>query len=111
MDIPLRTFQSWQNGEVENRDGKGYDKMARFYSRKLGRKITRQWILFGDEPEEDAPSEPTEVAVAESPDEKLDLILSQQAELLGVLSEVRSEQESQRKLLERAGRGSAKARK
>lgn len=50
MDIPPRTFQSWENGEVENRDGKGYDKIARFYSRRLGRKITRNWILFGDEP-------------------------------------------------------------
>lgn len=47
--IPHRTFQSWENGEVENRDGKGYDKMARFYSRKLNREITRQWILFGDQ--------------------------------------------------------------
>jgi ribosome-binding protein aMBF1 (putative translation factor) len=50
MGIKPRTFQSWENGEVENRNGKGYDKMARFYSRKLNRKITRQWILFGDAP-------------------------------------------------------------
>lgn len=49
MDIPPRTFQAWENGENENRDGKGYDKMARWYSRRLGRKITRQWILFGEE--------------------------------------------------------------
>lgn len=48
MDIPPRTFQSWENGEVENRDGKGYEKMARWYSRKLGHKITRPWIVFGD---------------------------------------------------------------
>ena len=47
--IPYRTFQSWENGEVENRDGKGYDKIARFYSRKLERKVTRKWIVFGDE--------------------------------------------------------------
>lgn len=58
MGIKPRTFQSWQNGEVENRDGKGYDKMARFYSRKLGRKITRQWILFGDENATTEVSEP-----------------------------------------------------
>lgn len=45
--IPHRTWQSWESGEVENRDGRGYDKMARFYTKKLGRKITRQWILFG----------------------------------------------------------------
>lgn len=58
MKIAPRTFQSWQNGEVENRDGKGYDKMARWYSRKLGRKITRNWIVFGDEPIEPEPSPP-----------------------------------------------------
>lgn len=49
MKIAPRTFQSWENGEVENSDGKGYDKMARYYSRRLGRKITRNWILFGCE--------------------------------------------------------------
>src|SRR4051794_21390907 len=48
MEIPPRTFQSWEAGEVENRDGVGYDKIARFYSRRLGRKISRTWILFGD---------------------------------------------------------------
>ena len=38
LGIPHRTFQSWENGEVENRDGRGYDKMARFYSRRLERR-------------------------------------------------------------------------
>lgn len=47
--IPYRTLQSWETGQVENRGGKGYEKLARFYSRKLGRKITREWIVFGKE--------------------------------------------------------------
>jgi transcriptional regulator with XRE-family HTH domain len=67
MKLSPRTFQSWQNGEVENQDGKGYVTMARWYSRKLGRKITKQWILFGDE--EAAPAE--EPAEDESPEDRL----------------------------------------
>jgi len=52
MKIAPRSFQHWQNGKGENRDGTGYDKMAAWYSRKLGRKITRQWIVWGnDEPQ------------------------------------------------------------
>lgn len=67
MKLSYRTFQSWEGGEVENRDGKGYDKIARYYSRKLGRKITRKWIVFGDgeaRPVEAAPqngSEPSQL--------------------------------------------------
>lgn len=52
MKIAPRTFQSWENGEVENTNGKGYDKIAAWYSRRLGRKITRNWIVFGcDKPQ------------------------------------------------------------
>lgn len=45
--IAYRTLQSWETGQVENRDGTGYDKLARFYSKKLRRKVTREWIVFG----------------------------------------------------------------
>lgn len=46
--ISLRTFASWEGAEVENRDGEGYKKLAKFYTRKLGRKVSWQWIVFGD---------------------------------------------------------------
>lgn len=57
VKVPLRTFASWEGGEVENRDGEGYKRLARFYSRKLGRKVSWQWIVFGAEtpPERDEP--------------------------------------------------------
>lgn len=50
MSIPPRTFQSWENGEVET-DRANYAKMARFYSRRLKRKVTVNWILFGQDEE------------------------------------------------------------
>lgn len=56
--IAYRTYQTWVGGKNENQSGEGYDKLARFYSRKLGRKVTRRWILMGDpapRPEEDPP--------------------------------------------------------
>jgi transcriptional regulator with XRE-family HTH domain len=89
MKIPPRTFQSWENGEVENRDGKGYDKMARWYSRKLERKITRHWILFGEGEEEPA-GEATAPPAPGQPDaaqltrieEHLEDLATGQAELL-----------------------------
>lgn len=43
-----RTFQSWENAEVET--GKAnYEKVARFYTKKLKEKISANWILFGQE--------------------------------------------------------------
>lgn len=74
MRIPYRTFQSWENGEVENSDGKGYDKFARFYSRKLGRKITRHWILFGDtQPVAETPKSKAPVGGLSAPPSESDL--------------------------------------
>lgn len=58
-NLALRTYAAWEGGENENQGGEGYKKLARFYSRKLGRKITWQWIVFGVE---EAP------AKAETPD-------------------------------------------
>jgi hypothetical protein len=64
--IPHRTWQSWEGGEVENRDGKGYEKMARFYTKKLGREVTKAWILFGREGAS-APAPNTSVPMASDP--------------------------------------------
>lgn len=99
MKIAPRTFQSWENGEVENRDGKGYDKMARFYSRKLGRKISRQWILFGDEqpakavpaPDPFAPTELAELAAS---------VAELRREMQAARTELRAELASARTVLE-----------
>ena len=114
MGIPPRTFQSWENGEVENSDGKGYDKMARFYSRKLGRKITRQWIVFGETPAA-APKPPSEspldalsgpngsTALAEQVAE----LQSETAELRSELALVRTDLQDVLSLLRRDGRGRA----
>jgi transcriptional regulator with XRE-family HTH domain len=69
-----------------------------------------------DEPEDtdlfDGLSERTATAAAAStPEEKLDQLLSQQAELLSMLSEVRDEQVLLRQLQERGGRVAANKRK
>jgi DNA-binding transcriptional regulator YiaG len=48
INEPPRTFQSWENAEVET-DRANYEKVARFYTRILGEKITANWILFGAE--------------------------------------------------------------
>jgi transcriptional regulator with XRE-family HTH domain len=87
MGIKPRTFQSWQNGEVENRDGKGYDKMARFYSRKLGRKIARKWILFGDDE-----AAPVEIPVSEPEPSEVDQLRKEfDRKLLILKNELRAE--------------------
>lgn len=85
MGIRPRTFQSWENGEVENSNGKGYDKMARYYSRKLGRKITRQWIVFGA-------MEVAPVATGDSDEEKLSELSEAVSALQEQLQEVAAEQ-------------------
>jgi hypothetical protein len=95
MNIKPRTFQSWQNGEVENRDGKGYDKMTRFYSRKLNRKITRKWILFGDEETSASPevadpvSEPEPTEVDQLRKELRGEMQAMKTQLLGEIEKVR----------------------
>jgi len=49
MGVPYRTFQSWENGEVETSEA-NYERVAGFYKRKLADEtITKTWILYGDE--------------------------------------------------------------
>jgi transcriptional regulator with XRE-family HTH domain len=50
LNVPPRTFQSWENGEVETDKG-NYEKIARWYSRQLKQKVTANWILFGQDRE------------------------------------------------------------
>jgi transcriptional regulator with XRE-family HTH domain len=100
MGIRPRTFQSWENGEVENSNGKGYDKMARYYSRKLGRKITRQWIVFGAT---EAAAEPQ----GGSDEEKLSALSEAVSNLQEQLQEVAAEQA--RLLAKRASAGGSSA--
>lgn len=60
LDVPPRTFQTWENGEVET-DKENYEKVAAFYSKVLGEKITANWILFGSDkaPPVKTPANPT----------------------------------------------------
>lgn len=98
MDIAPRTFQSWENGEVENRDGKGYDKFAKFYSRKLGRKITRHWILYGaNEPGESGDFTRLEKEAAAPPATDREVA----TQLAALAKEVRALRAQQTKLLAR----------
>ena len=48
LNVPPRTFQSWENAEVETDKG-NYEKVARYYTRKLKQKVTANWILFGQD--------------------------------------------------------------
>lgn len=78
-NIPPRTFQSWENGEVET-DGDNYAKIAAWYSKQLGREITKNYILYGSD-EEPAPVEVPPPTMAREPsqldriEEKLDDVL------------------------------------
>lgn len=79
LNVPYRTFQSWENGEVET-ERDNYAKIARFYSRRLGRKITANWILFG---QDEAPAMPgAEPAPGDPHAEQLDRIERKLDELL-----------------------------
>lgn len=53
LGVKYRTFQSWEDG-VHKTTSANYEKLANFYSKKLGQAITRDWLLFG----EDAPAFP-----------------------------------------------------
>ena len=70
---PPRTFQSWENAEVET-DRDKYDKIAAFYSAKLGTTVTANWILFGQDVEPPLPSAtPDLVRALDQPDPAADL--------------------------------------
>lgn len=50
IGIPYRTYQAWAGAKNENRSGDGYDRIVRFYRRKLSDKtITRNWLVFGED--------------------------------------------------------------
>lgn len=46
MGFKPRTYQSWEIGEAET-SGKNYDKIAKYFSKRLGEEITRDQLLFG----------------------------------------------------------------
>lgn len=99
IGVKYRTYQSWVNAEVENRDGKGYDRIVRFYSRKLGRKITRHWLLFGsgEASKGKAPiSEPEPGEADRLRRELRDEMGKMKVELLKEIEKVRRAQASQR---------------
>jgi transcriptional regulator with XRE-family HTH domain len=79
---PPRTFQSWELAEVET-DRQNYEKIARFYSRRLGEKITADWILFGQS-ERPAPNTPDLIETfsdGDSIEERLARIEARQKEM------------------------------
>lgn len=81
VGVPYRTYQSWAEGHVENRDGGGYDKIAKFYRRELDDPtITRRWIVFGDEEPEAKPREqgrePSQLDRMEETLNRIDRLLS-----------------------------------
>jgi hypothetical protein len=96
--VPPRTFQSWENAEVET-DRENYKRVAAYYSRKLGEKITANWILFGQDTEPPLPNAGTpDLFVARngtvSRDPQLDRIesmlgtvLDNQATMFGAVAE------------------------
>lgn len=83
-DIPPRTFQSWENGEVET-EGENYQKLARYYTRVLGREITRNFILYG---QEEPPALP--LSAPTSPDEESEAVRRLREEVAGLRVELRS---------------------
>jgi transcriptional regulator with XRE-family HTH domain len=92
---PPRTFQSWENGEVET-DRANYKRVAAFYSRRLKpRKVTANWILFG---QDEAPPETKENG--KTPD--LSVVLGEPANVID-LEDVRAQldriEADQRKIL------------
>lgn len=48
IDVPPRTFQSWENGEVET-ERENYEKVAKFYG------VSANYILFGQDEEPPLP--------------------------------------------------------
>jgi transcriptional regulator with XRE-family HTH domain len=50
LGIPTRTLQTWINGEVEP-DLERYEMLAEFFSKQLERKVSANWIMFGQNKE------------------------------------------------------------
>lgn len=92
LNVPHRTFQSWEGGKVET-EGENYDLMAAFYSERLGEPITRNWILFGSDEEpplcEAGPSEGGATGERlERVEQMLEEVAAQQTELLAAVGEI-----------------------
>jgi transcriptional regulator with XRE-family HTH domain len=111
LNVPPRTYQSWENGEVET-DRENYAKIGGL----LG--ASANWILFGQEDEPlveaepvnpGAPSESDAVADLRARiDELLEVSESRHSVLLSKLSAVQTELEQLRKQQQLPGRGQAK---
>ena len=100
MGVKPRTYQSWENGEVEPDKAK-YEKVAAWYSKKLGTKVTANWILFGQDDEPPLSSGPLEQLSsadrAQRLEEKVDALqgtveklVAQQTKLLAELAKERA---------------------
>lgn len=98
LGVPHRTFQSWENAEVET-DKANYEMVAKFYSRKLKEKITANWILFecdAPPPLRIAPPPPPEAAPEtdaildrlDAMATKLDAAVAERADLRRQLTEI-----------------------
>jgi hypothetical protein len=83
LRVPPRTFQSWENAEVET-DRRNYDKVAAYYTKKLKQKVTTNWILFGQDEEPPLPAATPDLLGEFNGDQAPDWaqrLIEQQAEL------------------------------
>lgn len=80
VGVAPRTFQSHENGEVEPRGG-AYGTYASFYSKNLGRTITKNWIMFGSDT---PPAGPT-FGDDPAPSERVEALEGELSELRGGL--------------------------
>lgn len=84
LNVPYRTFQSWENAEVET-DKANYTKVARYYSRVLKEKVTANWILFGQDNTPPIPNATPDLSAALSQNgdqpQQLDRIEANQTDL------------------------------
>lgn len=46
LHLARRTFQSWENGEVQTTI-RNYERLASYYAEKLGEHISVSYLLFG----------------------------------------------------------------
>jgi DNA-binding XRE family transcriptional regulator len=86
LNVPPRTYQSWENGEVET-SRENYRKVADLFG------VTVNWILFGQDEEPPMPSETpaaTEADLRNEIREFEESAVARHAELMAELAEVRS---------------------
>lgn len=108
LNVPPRTYQSWENGEVET-DGENYTRIARYYKRKLRRPVSRNYILYGTEKAPALPSAPRmqerEISGpasredVESLEHRIDQLVQQVGAISGLLAKVSESQERLLRLL------------